>query len=871
MSDLPVSRLLAFARELQLAATFSELLETTRAELAATTGYAHAWLFVADDEDSGEVRIIDSAGAQREAILEHAPTIRVYDDALLREVWQSDEPVVVLDARVDPRTDKRLVEALGTRTLVTLPLRLLDKPFAIFGTGTFAAEGCREPTPEELAYLVGMASQLAGAAGRIRFLEERRRSVEDLQKAAARMQLLAETSHQFASSLDLQELAEAVARRMSEVVGDVCGVRLVERDGDRLDTTVTATYHSDPRVAAAMRALAASAPIKVGEGIAGRVLLAGEPLLVPRVTPEALRAGVPPAYRAVIEEAALASLLAVPLVVRGQVIGLIFMGRSAAHPPYAIDDQRLAQDIADRAALAMENARRTTELRRANEALRQSEARFRRLTESGIIGILRSNWSGTIHDANDAFLAMLGYTREDFVAGKVTGETVNTPAKARTDTGPMAALAQRGMAGPWEKELARKDGTIVPALVGAARVDESSQEIIAFVLDLTERRRAEAAVRESEARKTAVMEAALDAIVLMDAEGRIIDFNEAAERTFGYSRREVLGQSLAEMLIPGALRLEHAAGLRRFLETGESRVLGRRLELSALRKDGSEFPAEVAVVRIRSEGAPVFTGHIRDISERRQAAEAELLRREKDAAEAANRELEAFSYSVAHDLRAPLRGINGFSAALLEDYGHTLDDGAKALLRRVTSSTERMGHIIDALLSLARLSRFEVRHEIVDLTSAAQAVIEHLRAAEPERSVEFVVPDGVVARGDPHLLRVVLENLLGNAWKFTRKRADARIEFGRAPSPEGVRYFVRDNGAGFDMAFSDKLFAPFQRLHSPSQFEGDGVGLATVQRIVRRHGGRVWAEGKEDAGAVFHFTLPGDPPRISGMWPRPLR
>jgi signal transduction histidine kinase len=274
-----------------------------------------------------------------------------------------------------------------------------------------------------------------------------------------------------------------------------------------------------------------------------------------------------------------------------------------------------------------------------------------------------------------------------------------------------------------------------------------------------------------------------------------------------------------------------------------------------LRRDGTEFPAEVAVVRIRSEGSPVFTGYIRDLTERHRAAEAEALRRAKEAAEEANAELEAFSYSVAHDLRAPLRAINGFSSALLEESGDALGGEARRQLNRIISGADRMAQLIDALLALSRLTRTEVLRESVDLTALARSVLDQYRASDPDRMVDVLVADGLVDRGDPQLLRAALENLLGNAWKFTAKRSDARIEVG-CESVDGVSaYFVRDNGAGFDMTHVGNLFAPFRRLHSAEDFDGTGIGLATVQRIIRRHGGRIWAEGAENEGATFRFTL----------------
>ena len=535
-------------------------------------------------------------------------------------------------------------------------------------------------------------------------------------------------------------------------------------------------------------------------------------------------------------------------------------------------------------------------------------------------------------------------------------------------------------------ELSRKNEELSREIVVRKRAEEAQRR------SDTERKRVEAAVRESEARKAAVMEAALDAVVMMDHRGVIAEFNPAAEKTFGYTSAEAIGKPLVDLLVPPPLRHEHTEGLRRYLDTGIGSILGKRIEVSARKRDGTVFPAEVAVVRILSEGSPMFTGYIRDITERRQAAEAEglrrakeaaeeansllnaviegtsdavyvkdregrfllmntpgaalcglrpsdmvgqatasflpddraspsneqdrlvmsdgvprtcestvtmageertflvtngprrdaegkitgligiareitdriraenELRRSKEAAEMANNELEAFSYSVAHDLRAPLRAINGFSSVLAADHADKLDGEAMDHLSRITSGAERMAGLIDALLALSRLTRTEIRREQVDLTQMARKVMDQLQSNEAARNAEVVVTEGLMAEGDPHLLRALLENLLGNAWKFTSKRTRARVEFGREDLDGEPVYFVRDNGAGFNMAYANKLFAPFRRLHSGAEFDGTGIGLATVQRIVRRHGGRVWAEGVESQGATFRFTLSGGRP-----------
>jgi light-regulated signal transduction histidine kinase (bacteriophytochrome) len=232
----------------------------------------------------------------------------------------------------------------------------------------------------------------------------------------------------------------------------------------------------------------------------------------------------------------------------------------------------------------------------------------------------------------------------------------------------------------------------------------------------------------------------------------------------------------------------------------------------------------------------------------------DTLRLARAATEAANRELEAFSYSVAHDLRAPLRGVDGFSLALLQDYADKLDEVGRSYLRHVRESAQQMGRLIDDLLALSRVTRAELDREPVDLSVLAEHVAAQLQSAEPGRRVEIVIAAGMVVHADPRLLRVALANLLGNAWKFTGQQARPRIEIGVTESGESA-YFVRDNGAGFDMAYAPRLFGAFQRLHSVDEFEGTGIGLATVQRIVNRHGGRIWATAEVDRGATFFFTL----------------
>jgi light-regulated signal transduction histidine kinase (bacteriophytochrome) len=224
--------------------------------------------------------------------------------------------------------------------------------------------------------------------------------------------------------------------------------------------------------------------------------------------------------------------------------------------------------------------------------------------------------------------------------------------------------------------------------------------------------------------------------------------------------------------------------------------------------------------------------------------------------EASNKELEAFCYSVSHDLRAPLRSIDGFSHALLESHSGQLDPIGREYLQRIRAASVRMTQLIDDLLHLSRVGRREMRVQDVNLSDLAASVAHDLQKADPERKVEFAITTGLCAQGDERLLRIALENLLGNAWKFTSRKPKARIEFGGESNDDRRTFFVRDDGAGFDMAYADKLFAPFQRLHASHEFPGSGIGLAIVQRIINRHNGQVWAEGVPGHGATFSFNLP---------------
>jgi light-regulated signal transduction histidine kinase (bacteriophytochrome) len=289
-------------------------------------------------------------------------------------------------------------------------------------------------------------------------------------------------------------------------------------------------------------------------------------------------------------------------------------------------------------------------------------------------------------------------------------------------------------------------------------------------------------------------------------------------------------------------------------------------EIKFRRKDGTAIYTLISATPLSdNHGNPIGSlAMLADITERKRAEEAvhtlnmELEQRviERTAQlQTANKELEAFSYSISHDLRAPLRSIDGFSQALLEDCADQLNSEGQSYLHRVRAAAQRMAELIDDMLKLSQITRADLKREPVDLKQLSETVAGELFRSHPERKVNFVVQDNLMTTGDPYLLRIALENLLGNAWKFTGKQQQARIEIGMMPESSPCVFFVRDDGPGFDMTYADKLFGAFQRLHNVTDFEGTGIGLATVQRIIHRHGGRVWAEAQLGQGATFYFSL----------------
>lgn len=496
-------------------------------------------------------------------------------------------------------------------------------------------------------------------------------------------------------------------------------------------------------------------------------------------------------------------------------------------------------------------------LQKANEELRKNEELYSTLARNfpnGLVALFDRELTYTIAEGTE--LTNLGFARKSF-EGKTLWEMF--PVKVCQIAEPMYLAALDGQ--ETVSEISYRNRIYQVHTIPVK--DEFEQVVAGMVImqNITERKESE----KERQQLISLLENSPDFIGMATLEGKIVFVNDAGKKLvkidsndfvketviFDYIMKEDLNDYLLRILpeVQKTGRWEGEYCFRNF-QTNQPILV-----------DHNSF-----LIKDSQTGKPIAYATVtRDITERKKAEEEikklneeleERVRERTAQLEAINKELEAFSYSVSHDLRAPLRSIDGFSQALLECCGDRLDEKSKHYLERVRAGSQRMAELIDDLLSLSRLTRSEMHSQRVDLSAIAKAICLELQETQPDRQVEWAIAENLVVKGDARLLKVVLENLLNNAWKFTSNLIQSRIEFGCIiQEDDRPAYFVRDNGAGFDMAYADKLFGAFQRLHSPTEFPGTGIGLATVQRIINRHGGKVWGESAIEQGAIFYFTL----------------
>src|SRR5687767_3638096 len=505
-------------------------------------------------------------------------------------------------------------------------------------------------------------------------------------------------------------------------------------------------------------------------------------------------------------------------------------------------------------ARAEEALRHASEAEREQARLAKQNAALLESTDQGFYGMDKGGHCTFI---NPAGARLLGYEPAELI-GRQMHEAVHYK-HADGSPYPLAecpiynALKTGSQARVADEVMWAKDGRPIPVEYSTSPLMEEGDlrgSVVAFT-DISERIEAERALRENEQRKDAVLRSTLDSIIAMDAEDHITEFNRAAEEAFGYTREEVIGKPLEEIIIPSRYREAHRKGLKRYLETGEARVIGKRLELPALRRDGTEFLAELSITVAHIEGVPTFTGVVRDITELKKAE----LEKEQliQALAKSNEELDQFAYVASHDLKAPLRGIANLSQWMEEDLGEKLAGENKSQMALLRGRVHRMEALIDGILQYSRAGRMKAKPESIDTGVLVKEVVELI--APPRETKVEIAPDMPVIRSEKVPLQQVFMNLIGNAVKHTGAE-NPLVQVGWTDAGPFCEFVVRDNGQGIAPQYHERIFGIFQTLEARDKVEGTGIGLSVVQKIGEAKGGRVWVESEVGKGARFKFLWP---------------
>jgi two-component system sensor kinase FixL len=492
--------------------------------------------------------------------------------------------------------------------------------------------------------------------------------------------------------------------------------------------------------------------------------------------------------------------------------------------------------------------------RSEQERLTKEMAALLDSTEAGFYGM---DTVGNCTFINRSGARMLGYKARELI-GKQMHEMIHYQRRDRTSYPqsecPIFTASRHGKSAQADDEVFwRRDGSPISVEYSTSPIilDGKHQGAVVAFADITQRIAAQRAIKESEGRKAAVLRSTLDSIITMDGDGKVVEFNPAAERAFGYSRAEAVGKPLAELIIPPRFRDAHHAGLARYSSTGEAHVLGQRLELPALRKDGSEFQAELTITKSDIEGDQTFTGVLRDITQRKQQeSEREQLIK---ALARSNQELDQFAYVASHDLKAPLRGIANLSQWIEEDLGDALKGENKSQMELLRGRVHRMEALIDGILQYSRAGRMKAKPEPIDTGALVHDALELM--APPKDTEITVAPNMPTITAEKVPLQQVFMNLLGNAIKHAGTERP-RISVAWEDAGPFFEFTVRDNGQGIAPQYHERIFGIFQTLEARDKVEGTGIGLSVVQKIVDAKGGRVWVESDVGKGAKFKFLWP---------------